>query len=213
MELIILTSGFFIAYLFRNNVISFSTGWWFIYISPYNRIFDYSSGLIAGIIFASLAERMGKKDRLLLFSILEIGVILLGYTYYKSSLFPIDSIRRDMFYVPAILLIIFVFAFQKGILSKILSFKIFVKLGELSFPVFMIHQPCITLTALLLGYNIYGAGEWKHFLVQMLLFGAILCVSEVINRFYEIPLKVWFKKLPINNRPGEVGIGITSKKR
>lgn len=192
-ELLLISSGFIVAFFFKGNVTAYSRGWWFIYISPYNRIFDYCAGLIGGIIFSLLVEKKDRKYSFFLFSILEIGVILLGYFYYKSSLFPVDALRYDMFWVPVILLIIFIFAFQKGLLSKLLSIKLFVRLGELSFPIFMIHQICIVLTALVLGSKIYGAGGNEHFLAQMLLFGAIICIADVINRYYENPLRSWIK--------------------
>jgi peptidoglycan/LPS O-acetylase OafA/YrhL len=200
-EMILLSGGFIVAYLFKGNMIAYSTGWWFIYISPYNRIFDYGVGLIGGIIFTLLTERTDKKYNFYLFSIFEIGAILLGFLCYKSSLFRIDSLRYDMFWVPVILLIIFIFAFQRGILSKLLSVRLFVKLGELSFPIFMIHQSCIILTAFLLGLGgkIYETRGENHFFAQMLLFGAIICVADVINRYYEIPLKHWIKSLLARN--------------
>lgn len=195
LEIIVVGAGFVVAYSFKGNIAAYSTGWWFIYISPYNRIFDYVSGLIAGLIFILLTEKTLKKYNFILFSIFEIGVIFLGYLNYKSRLFPIDSLRIDMLFVPISLLIIVVFAFQSGILSKILSFNFFLKLGELSFPIFMIHKSSIALTALVLGSKIYGAGGRKHFLAQMLLFGAIVCVADVLNRYYETPSKNWIKRL------------------
>ena len=197
--IILLSSGFVVAYFFKGNVVSYSPGWWLIYISPYNRIFDYGSGLLCGLIFSLLSERKHIKCNFFLFSLLEIGAILIGYLTYTSSLLPFDSIRFDMFWVPAILLIIFVLAFQNGVLSKILSLKFFIKLGELSFSIFMIHTACITLTALVLGSRIYEAGTKKHFLAQLLLFGAIICVADVINRYYEIPLRNWTKRIFVNN--------------
>ena len=60
-EIILISSGFLVACLFKGNVVAYSPGWWFIYISPYNRIFDYGSGLIVGIIFALLTEKKDKQ--------------------------------------------------------------------------------------------------------------------------------------------------------
>lgn len=200
LELLVLASGFIVAYFFKGNVLSFSTGWWFIYISPYNRLFDYLIGLIGGIIFALLVEKIQKKYSFLVFSVLELCAIIAGYLSYKLHLFSFaDSLGYDMAYVPTGLFIIFVFAFQGGLLSKLLSSKIFVKLGELSFPIIMIHKPCIVLTTLVLGGKIYWVGEKNHFLAQILLFGAILCIADAINRYYEKPLKNWIKKISLRN--------------
>jgi len=193
LEVVVIGCGFVVGFFLKSDLAAYSTEWWFIYISPYNRLFDYLSGLLGGAIFLLLVQSKQNKYVFLKFSTLEMGVILIGYLNYKSPLFAINSLRMDIFFVPILLLTIFIFAFQSGFLSKILSLRLVVRLGKLSFSIFMIHQTCITLAAFVLGSNIYGAGGKKHFLGQMLLFGAIICIADVINRYYEIPLRNWIK--------------------
>lgn len=190
--LLFMTATFFlvafcIAYTFRGKMAPYSFGWWFIYISPFFRIFDYLIGFLLGLIFVNLKDNSMKKIRISwVYTILEIGTLFLLYKSYKLPYFQEDSLRYGLYYIPICALIIFIFAFGKGILSYIASTKILIHLGKLSFYIYMIHQLMINYTNILLGNPMYNAAgmEKSNYLASVYLLVIIICVSDVINRYF-----------------------------
>ena len=75
-----------LALLFSNKIASYTFGWWFIYISPYFRVFDYGIGLVFGLVFVSIKDLLTHPHSLInkvVFSVLEItSIILFGFSFY-----------------------------------------------------------------------------------------------------------------------------------
>ena len=88
-------------------------------------------------------------------------------------------------------LLIFVFGLQKGLISRLLSTRLFIFLGEISFAMYMSHQ---------LFYRFLR--QWRNVLNDNLgeLFVAVsVCLlviplSYLIYRFIEVPVRKRFKK-------------------
>lgn len=187
----ILIVASFIAYHFRGHMEAYSFGWWFIYISPYFRVFDFILGLIAGFLFIEIKKPSvkGIASRIL-FTIFEIGAIGFLIVSYKSGFLGFDSFKYGLYYIPASILIVFIFAFQKGFVSLIISGKILVYLGNLSFPIFLMHQLVIIYTSILFAPTVYGYTlELTHVISQIALFIVIISLSDSLQRYFEIPIK------------------------
>lgn len=110
------------------------------YCTPYIRIFYYFIGILAGIIFANKKETIlgrAKKQSFELLELLSIIVIVLGWIFtYKAKFANVLTIIIMTYSI-------FVFAFQKGTISKIMSYKINVFLGKISFEFYLIHYVVI----------------------------------------------------------------------
>lgn len=183
---VLFTVGVAISYVLRDNMEAYSFGWWLIYISPYFRIIDYLIGLLAGLIFVTIQKEIVRGKAL--FSVLEVTALVLLVATYFSSFFGYVSLKYDLYYVPAFVIIIFVFAFQSGIFSSLLSFRPLVHLGNINYPIYMIHQLMITYVAQLFIFNIYGSFDnSKKLFIQISLFLVIICIGDVINRYFEEP--------------------------
>ncbi len=189
--LIVFACEVLFAYVVKNNTESYSTGWWFIYISPWVRIFDYSAGLIAGLIFISIKIDSRSSTIKLLFSILEVmALAIFAGSMYYSRLVPYGSLIYSAYYVPFSAILVFVYAFQKGRLSWLLSRNVFTYLGGLSFTFYMLHQIVITYTAVFFMSSIFlFIPDFKHLMSQFLLFVSIVLLSEVTFRYLETPLR------------------------
>jgi peptidoglycan/LPS O-acetylase OafA/YrhL len=206
--LVVYLIAFFISYSFKWKVEAFSIGWWLIYISPFFRIFDYLIGFLAGFIFIRIKKvKNTEREWKFGFSILEISVIGIFLLSYKSKFLLIDSLRYGVYYIPVITFVIIVFAFGKGIISKIISNKILVYLGKLSYIIYMIHQLIIYYMSMFFGNSIFYTQDMvlKNYLSNIFLFFIIICISDVINR-YLIPFitrifttKILIKKMKIRN--------------
>lgn len=129
--------------------------WYLLYISPYLRIFDYFLGVILGrilFLFLNSSNYILLKN-LWIATLVEVLSITLCVLSIKHSLYPMNFLNNqevfvyDLYAVPAILLLIFIFSTQYGILAKLLDNKVFRYLGKISFSFFMIHQVLIAYFA------------------------------------------------------------------
>ncbi len=190
LQAVIFVLAVMIASDFTGKVEAYSFGWWFIYISPFFRVFDYLIGVLAGFIFVILNRKVVLKlQNTILFTILEIGMVALLMFSPSLDYFKSDALRYGVYFIPMSIAIICVFSFEKGAVSIGISNKAFVYLGNLSYQIFLIHQIVIGYTAVVFESPIHGySANAKHLLSQMLLFFAIVCISDVIHRYYEEPL-------------------------
>jgi peptidoglycan/LPS O-acetylase OafA/YrhL len=182
-----------LAYPFINKIEPYSFGWWFIYISPYFRIFDYMIGLVLGLIFISSKGSVAHHLVIsrILFSALEvISILFFVYSFYWIRFIPYPSLQMGTYFIPFCTLVIYVFSFQRGIISLILSNKIFVYLGGLSFTIYLTHQLVISYTAIVFSSPIHDiAADIKKIAAQLLLLFVIICLSDVLVRYFEQPMK------------------------
>lgn len=110
---------------------------YFYYIAPYVRIIDFMTGIIIGLIYIKIGQKI--KNNYLLITLIQIIsvlllLILLFYVKYIPAIF-----RWDLFFIPIYTLIIVSFTFWNGFLSSCASGRIIVNLGKLSMPFIMLH--------------------------------------------------------------------------
>lgn len=68
-----------------------------------------------------------------------ISAISLSIIYLLGRYVNVNF-RYGVYYIPFILLVLYVFYFEKGVISRILSNKIFLELSNISFEFYMIHH-------------------------------------------------------------------------
>lgn len=183
---VIMFAGFVIAYPI-NNMEAYSFGWWYIYISPYYRIFDYMAGIFLGYIYINISKNVDtavSKPTIpnIVWDCSEIIIVLLTFFWIKSNFLQNISIRYDIFYLPFAAIFILVLCFQNGIISKVLSSRLFLHLGNVSFEIYIIHYILIRTAAQFLNVSPYGLPQdGRALIVQMSLFFVIILVSNVIH--------------------------------
>ena len=106
------------------------------YIFPFYRFFDYLQGLLLGGIFLNLRNVKTNKLKM---NILEIGVLILLILGYHFRLLQNYKTVQELLSIAIIL----VFAFESGIISKILNNKTLIYLGGISMELYLVHQPII----------------------------------------------------------------------
>ena len=111
---------------------------WFLYISPFYRILDYFMGMLVGFIWINTRKDINfNKNIMTIFEILILSVISINY---------IPSINIYCEVNIALLLVgVFVFSLEGGLLSKILSNRIFIYFADFSFEFFLVHMPIIII--------------------------------------------------------------------
>ncbi|OME86915.1 acyltransferase [Paenibacillus sp. FSL A5-0031] len=151
---------------------------WVLHIFPVARMFEFSTGVIMGIIFAANPKREVSNKKLL--SFLEILSVVL---FIAALLFSIGldvGIVRGVYFVPIWCLLIYTFAHNGGLLSKALSNRLLVYLGEISFSFYMIHQLVIRY------YEYFNLETTYKFLICLVL---SLLLSAAMFKYYEEPMR------------------------
>ncbi len=112
---------------------------WYSYLFYINPVLRCSEFILGIVLFRIFAERTGSSTSHFIASILEIAaIILFGIFLYLHQ--RVDIVYRfSIFYWLPISLIIYIFSWQKGILSNFLSARLFVFLGEISFSFYLLH--------------------------------------------------------------------------
>lgn len=130
-----LLTQFLIAYGVGKNCDNLN---YWLYAFPPARIADYAVGFFLGRLFTNeeLLIEIG-KHKATFFETISI-VVLIGYMLLFPSV-P-EAYRQSSIYLPGALIVVFVFALNKGIVSKWFSGSIMVYLGDGAFYYMMSHQ-------------------------------------------------------------------------
>jgi len=110
---------------------------WLFYINPFFRIGDFIIGVLISRVF--LAKKVNIKPAIC--SAMEIGsLFFLAFTVYVATNYvSYMNIKYDLLYIPCMAMIVIAFAFDGGVISKFLSNRYLILLGEASFSFYMFH--------------------------------------------------------------------------
>ncbi len=139
-----------LAYLsFRFRNIEFGNNFfkWTAYILPLSRAGDFIVGSIFGFIF--LRRNAEENIHPAIASVLELAASALALTsiLYSAANLNMSWSAYSVWYLPGSLLLVYAFAINKGILTKLLTNKITVWIGDLSAYGFLLHQMVIRYLA------------------------------------------------------------------
>ena len=132
-------------FLGRNS----SINQWLFYINPLFRSLDFFQGML---LAAFINEH--KDIKLKNLSFIEITlVIIFTIQYLFLSKYVPQAFKWGVYYLPIILLIMAIFYYEKGIVSRFLGNKLFLNISEFSFEFYMIHQFVISQCMVYLKFN------------------------------------------------------------
>lgn len=110
---------------------------WFIYEHPFTRIEDYIIGCIAGSFYYRIHKDNIRVNRVVLGMVaIVLNAISLAGIHFISNLF---IYRNGIYFTVPVCLLIIALMNENGILSRILSFKPLVGIGNLSGNAYLIH--------------------------------------------------------------------------
>lgn len=177
-----------IAFAFVFSFKDISLAEWLFYIFPLFRIIDFIIGIMLGLIFLRITSKTNKNEEVnikgkLIFTVLEL-IAILGLVlaiYFSPEVH--QSLRFGVYYIPFMILIIFIFAFQKGFISSVLSLKPFVYLGEISFTFYMVHGGVMyyVMYPIFKGHNTLAIAAVSFVLTMV--------ISMLIYKYFEIPMQ------------------------
>ena len=118
---------------------------YYLYAFPPARIIDYCIGFWTGKLFVS---RKQSNNILLQSTMLEIIAMIIIFGYLFIYQFIDVNLSRAFIYIPGAVIVIYVFALQQGLLSKLLRLPIIVGIGNGSLYYMMSHQVLIRYCSL-----------------------------------------------------------------
>lgn len=150
---------------------------WVVYSFPPVRIIDFIMGVLLGLAFINHAPS-SKESKPYTYTVLEMVtlLVLIGVVMYSPNV--TQSLRFSVYFLPFWSLLIYVFALQRGYISRLLSNRLLVFLGEVSFSFYMVHG----LVLRYLNYWLIPNADYVGFIVSLLL-------SSVVFVFYEEKLR------------------------
>jgi peptidoglycan/LPS O-acetylase OafA/YrhL len=178
---------------------------WLTYISPYSRIGEFILGMLVAQLFLQVRDRsIGPKEQvagrvLLAMSIASFPIIIWARTV--SSVANV-YIVPDFGPAPSVAALIFCVARYNGPVSRLLSGRSLVALGEASYSIYLIHFLIFYIAA---GYNqppLTAEFENVVFLLMRLAFllFLIFVFSLGLHEYYEAPARRWLRSLWKSNR-------------
>ncbi|NYE03866.1 peptidoglycan/LPS O-acetylase OafA/YrhL [Bacillus niacini] len=154
---------------------------WLLYIFPLFRMIEFIIGTLIAILFIKQPINWNKYQKYFtLFEISSLLSLLIGM--YINNFVP-TTFHYGLYYIPFMSLIIYIFAYQMGRISKLISNRLFIYLGEISFSFYMLHQ-------LVIRYSSYIPGI-KSSPIILAIFSFIISLfgSVIIYSLYEVPLR------------------------
>lgn len=117
----------------------------FFYINPFYRIADFVIGILLYNVYERrfLEKRFISKISATAFELIAVAIFV-GFFYFHGRI-PMGYRYSSYYWIP-MALIIFVFSYQSGFLSKILSNRYLVLFGEISYSFYLLHFLIIRYT-------------------------------------------------------------------
>ncbi|TBL62447.1 acyltransferase family protein [Hafnia paralvei] len=192
--LLLVIQVFNVYYLF--NPPEFVSGHWIFYVNPLFRVCDFIIGMLLCRFFLQTNFSPSKK----LGSAMEIlSLFFVALTMYISTNYIEDmNIRYDFLFIPCMTFLVMAFSFNSGVVSKLLSNKILILLGEASFSFYMLHWMVIAKLTEVMNPS---ANNVKELLIYITIAFCISLVSSiVVFKYYEKPINTFIRNTWVKYR-------------
>lgn len=134
------------------------------------------------------------KPSYLVLSFAEISsvVFILMSVYMVAKSQNSNGLQYDALFIPSMAFSILVFSFNGGIISKIISNKVMILLGDASFSFYLVHTIVISTLSKFFNVSGFGAISVIKFIVMALF--ASLFISIMMYLFFEKPINNKLRK-------------------
>lgn len=160
---------------------------WIFYINPFFRCIDFIGGILLYRATKSCKIKEIMKNKQIA-TILEGSSLLLLFICIMLGIYQRVNLlwRFDIFYLFPMMFIVLVFSYNAGRLSKLLSHRFFVSLGNASFAFYLIHQIVLVIIS-----RTFLIDTWKKaFLYGVAALPILWALSILLTKFIEKPVAV-----------------------
>ena len=114
-----------------------------LYTSPFFRVFDFAIGMI---IAKKFIDEYKDDAKYKYYSFYEFGILILFSIMYIITLVSSAKLEYALsYYSPIFVLGIYIFAHEKGFISKLLCNEVLQKIAKFSFEFYMVHELILIL--------------------------------------------------------------------
>lgn len=146
-------------------------------------------GITIGILTSKLMETLNIYHILIRnkYTVSGVWIVILAYFVYIITFL---EKKYELIYYLAVFLALLFFSLQEGVLSELLTNKLFDFLGRSSYAIYMMQFPCFYYLKKLIAKE----GMWQSNPFSMVIFGVGFCiiVGIVTHLLIEIPAARWF---------------------
>ena len=163
-----------------------NTAHFLVYVFPPSRIADFVIGILLHRFFSRTRPPAAS-----LATGLQVGSLtIFALCVTLKALIP-QHARYDLYYIPAMSLIIISFAWQDGMIAKTLASDKFVFLGNASFSLYLMHQLIIRYGEHIRVNVLKATGTSIEVMVSITYFALSLLLSAILFKYFEN----WAKRL------------------
>jgi peptidoglycan/LPS O-acetylase OafA/YrhL len=180
-------------------------GFWVWSVDPAFCFVDFLIGVALGQVFLGLRDRGSRGPSSRGATALEVGSLMLVAAALAAGADVPYLFRRSVYYTPVFAAVILAFAYQRGLVSRLLSGPAFRLLGEVSFSFYMLHYLLIRLID---RYpHATHVGDWDAVPRSLAVFAVSLAASVGCYRLFELParnrVRAWLVRPPATRPAGE----------
>ena len=122
---------------------SYSFAFWFVFLSPYVRVFEFIIGAMTAQVFLRLRDHpVGTREAFVMPVLGLVAMLFIVVTFFPDvySIVWVKNAHRLVGYYPPLAIIIFVVARYSGsLVCRFFSITTFVNLGERSYSIYLFH--------------------------------------------------------------------------
>ena len=127
--------------------------YWFTYIFPPFRLFDFAVGCCLGAVFIRDENKLSEKKGLFMELACILILVLSSFIYRTSDSFLTkDAFVYTQLFVPLAATALYSFALAQGPVTKLLTNRFTLFIGSVSSDFFLLHQNIIRFTVMFLSY-------------------------------------------------------------
>ena len=183
--LVILIFQYILIFINKNQSLELN-----LYTSPFFRVFDFTIGMLVAKKF--IGDK--NKGNCINYNLYEVSVISIFFIMYLISLFSSYNIEYGLsYYSPVFILGIYIMAFEKGCISKLLSSNILQKIAVFSFEFYMVHE-LILIVFRRVFVNIQYHWLIKNMIIATQSFIISITLAIILNRYVTKKGKLHFRK-------------------
>ena len=159
------------------------------YVNPLTRLPDFLVGVLLYRLYQSIHD---KKISHSAGTLLEAGAVALFFIFYFCAADIPKVYRYSCYYWLPVSLVILVFSIQRGYLSRLLSGRILVIGGEISYSFYLIHL-FIILTYTQMAAHYQWQIPWT--ISVPVIFSITIALSLLSYYYFEKPANKWVKRI------------------
>lgn len=159
------------------------------YVHPITRVADFFLGVLLFQLY-DRTKKLPTEGPAPAAGGREMAVVAVFVLFVSLSHYVHPSYRYASYYWLPMLLVIYVFAQGRGVLSRLLAARWLVYGGEISFALYMIHRP---LMRYYFKVKQYFIGPGVGYLDLVLLLCAATVLSHFVYRYVEMPANRWLR--------------------